>query len=268
MSAAPPPSSPSGPSTSRRARFWAGLSAALAGLRVSTSSTEVRRTYVQLVLVLFLLATALDVGGIWAVLHFTPIDDDTRWWALIGLWVARIVGIVGVLLVAPLVSLIVVNLVFPFLGERVFLAALRVLSPARADQLAASPGLPLSTATVAAVLRLGLFVGLSLLAFLVSLVPVVGQGLGPVLQGYLSARGLAWELLDPYLDKLQLGFGQQRAFVAAHRPVLVGFGLPLTVLMAVPLVGPLLFGLAQGAAAQLVVAVIEAPNPNGSTSVR
>jgi hypothetical protein len=39
----------------------------------------------------------------------------------------------------------------------------------------------------------------------------------------------------------------------------VGFGLPLTFLMAIPLVGPLLFGLAQGAVAQLVVEVIEGP---------
>jgi len=79
-------------------------------------------------------------------------------------------------------------------------------------------------------------------------------------------------LLDPYLDKLRLGYADQHAFVAAHRPALVGFGLPLSVLMAVPLVGPLFFGLAQGAAAQLVVEVIEGgaqpsgSSPSGTTS--
>lgn len=245
--------------SSTRDRFMAGLGAALTGLRTSTRSAELRRTYLQLALALLVTVTALDVGGIWAVLHVFPIGDDTAWWMAIGLWVARVLGILVVLLAAPLSSLFLVNLLFPFLGERVFLAAMRVLAPARAEQLERSPGLPLATSTLAAVLRLLTFLGLSLGTFLLSLVPAVGQVLGPVLQGYLCARGLAWELLDPYLDKLGLPFDQQRAFVAAHRPALVGFGAPLTLLMAIPLVGPLLFGLAQAAAAQLVVAVIEAP---------
>jgi len=243
-----------------RARFMAGFSTAWTGMRLSTRSPELRRTYLQLVLVLFVAATVIDVAGIWAVLHFTPIDDDTRWWALLLLWAIRVIGIVVVLLAAPLVALALVNLAFPFLGERVFLAAMRVVAPARAEQLAAEPGLPVSTAVGVAMLRLGIFVATGVGAFLVSLVPVVGQVLGPVLQGYLGARGLAWELLDPYLDKLRLDFAAQRAFVAAHRPALVGFGLPLTLLMAIPLVGPLFFGLAQGAAAQLVVEVIENPH--------
>lgn len=235
----------------------AGLGAALGGLRLSTRSPELRRTYLQLALVLLVTMTAIDAGGIWTILHLLPIDDDTSWWMAIALWVARGLGIVAVLLAAPLLSLLLVNLLLPFLGERVFLAAMRVLDPARAEQLAGSPGLPLSASVAAAVLRLLMFLGLTLLAFLLSLIPVVGQVLGPVLQGYLSARGLAWELLDPYLDKLGLPFDQQRAFVDAHRSALVGFGAPLTLLMAVPLVGPLLFGLAQGAAAKLVVEVLE-----------
>lgn len=245
------------PSTGSRPSFTAGLSAAWSGLRLALRSARVRQTYVQLVAVLFLVAALLDAAGIWTVLHYTPIGDDTSWWATIGLWVARILGIVVVLLVAPLVALSVVNLVFPFLGERVFLAAMQVVSPARAAQLAALPGTPVGKAMGVAILRLLLLLVMSLVALVVSLVPVVGQVAGPVLQGYLSARGLAWELLDPYLDKLQLGYGEQRAFVAAHRSALVGFGLPLTFMMAIPLVGPLMFGLAQGAAAQLVVEVIE-----------
>ncbi|MCA9704911.1 MAG: EI24 domain-containing protein [Myxococcales bacterium] len=249
-------------------RFMAGVSAAWSGMRLALRSPEVRRAYVQMVGVLFVVAAALDVAGIWAVLHWTPIDGDTSWWATIGLWVARILGVAVVLLVAPLISLSVVNLVFPFLGERVFLASMRVISPARAEQLAGQPGLPLASGLVITVLRLLLFFGASLLAFVVSLVPVVGQVAGPVLQGYLSARGLAWELLDPYLDALGLGFAEQRAFVAAHRPALVGFGLPLAMLMAVPLVGPLLFGVAQGAVARLVIDVIEAPAAPHPAKVR
>lgn len=247
------------PASDTRSRFMAGLAAAWTGLRLSTRSAELRKTYLQLVAVLFAVAAALDVAGIWTVLHLTPIGEDTSWWLAIGLWVARVLGIVVVLLAAPLISLTLVNIAFPFLGERVFIAALRVISPARAEQLAARPGLPIATAVFISVLRMLMFFGLSIVAFFLSLVPVVGQVVGPVVQGYLSARGLAWELLDPYLDKLQLSFDDQRAFVATHRPALVGFGAPLTLLMAIPLVGPLFFGLAQAAAAKLVVEVIEAP---------
>ncbi len=242
-----------------RQRFSAGLSAAWQGMRMSTRSGELRSTYLQLVGVLFVMAIVLDVAGIWAVVHFTGIADDASWWTVVGLWVARILGIAVILFAAPLLSLTVVNVLFPFLGERVFLAAMRVISPARAEQLAAGSGLSLMRSAGIAVLRLLLFFALSLGAFAVSLVPVAGQLLGPVLQGYVSARSLAWELLDPYLDKMQLGFGEQRALVDRFRAELVGFGVPMVVLMAIPLVGPLLFGLAQGAAARLVVEVIEAP---------
>lgn len=244
-----------------RARFTAGLRCAWSGMRLGTRSAELRRTYLQMVAVLFVVAAALDVSGVWAVLHFTAIEADASWWVSAGLWVARVVGIVAVVLVAPLLSLSLVNAVFPFLGERVFLAAMRMVSPARAEQLAASPGLPLTTAVLIAIRRLLGFLWRSVAIFLLSLVPAVGQVAGPVLQGYTSARGLAWELLDPYLDKLGLGYAEQRAFVASHRAALVGFGLPLGLVMAIPLVGPLLFGLAQGAAANLVVEVIEAPVP-------
>ncbi|MCA9651003.1 MAG: EI24 domain-containing protein [Myxococcales bacterium] len=247
-----------------RARFMAGLHAAGSGLRLSSGSAELRRTYLQLVGVLFVVGAVVDVAGIWAVLHYTAIGEDASWWLAAGLWVARVLGVVAVLLVAPLLALTVVNAIFPFLGERVFMAAMRVVSPARAEQLAASPGLPLVTSVLIELRRIASLLLRSVAIFLLSLIPAVGQVLGPVLQGYTSARGLAWELLDPYLDKLQLGYAEQRSFVAAHRPALVGFGLPLSLLMAIPVVGPLLFGLAQGAAAELVAEVIEAPRSPGA----
>ncbi|MCH9681962.1 MAG: EI24 domain-containing protein [Deltaproteobacteria bacterium] len=247
--------------SSNRQRFMAGLGAAWEGMRLSTHSSELRRTYLHLVAVLFLAAIVLDITGIWAVLHFTTIAPDASWWMVSGLWVLRVLGIAGVILAAPLLALTVVNVLFPFLGERVFFAAMRTIAPARAEQLSALPGLSLASSAVIAVRRLVQYIGLSLGVFILSFIPVAGQILGPVLQGYVSARGLAWELLDPYLDKLQLGFGEQRAFVGQHRAELVGFGVPLALLMAIPLVGPLLFGLAQGAAARLVVEVIETQSP-------
>ncbi|MEM7152512.1 MAG: EI24 domain-containing protein [Myxococcota bacterium] len=245
--------------SSMRTRFMAGLSASWGGLKAGTRSAGVRRTYLQMVLALFLVSAVLDVAGIWAVLHWTDISTDAAWYTSVGLWIARILGILIVLLAAPLLSLTVVNLVFPFLGERVFLASMRGVNPARAEQLAAAPGLPIMPSVWIQVRRLVTFVGMTLLVFLLSLLPVVGQVLAPVLQGYVSSRGLAWELLDPYFDKLGLRYAEQKAVVSQHGASMVGFGLPLTFVMAIPLAGPLFFGLAQAAAAQLVTEVIEAP---------
>ena len=235
----------------------AGLRAAGRGVRRVFRTPEVGRTYVQLVAVLFVLAGVLDVLGIWAVLHFTPIDGSESWWAWLGLWLLRVAGVLIVVLAAPIVALFTTNTLFPVLGERVFLAGVRTVDPERADQLAAIEGMPLRVSIPQNLIRMALFIGLSIVAFGVSLIPVVGAVLGPVLQGYFTARALGWELLDPYFEKLDMRFDAQQGFVKQHRGPLVGFALPFSLVMSVPLLGPLLFGVAQAAAGTLVVEIIE-----------
>ena len=94
-------------------------------------------------------------------------------------------------------------------------------------------------------------------AFALTLVPVVGALLGPAFQLWSTSRALTWELLDPYFDRRSFGYAEQRAYLKAHSGPIVGFGLPLSFILAVPLVGPLFFGLAQAGAALLVVEVLE-----------
>jgi CysZ protein len=234
-----------------------GLRAAGRGVRRVLDAPEVGKTYLQLVAVLFVLAGVLNALGIWAVLHFTPIDGSESWWALVGLWLLRVAGLVLVVLIAPVLALFVTNTAFPVLGERVFLAGVRVVSPERADQLAALEGLPLRVSVPQNLIRMAMFLGLSVVAFGVSLIPVVGSVAGPVLQGYFTARALGWELLDPYFEKLEVRFDAQHEFVKQHRRPLVGFALPFSLVMSIPFVGPLLFGVAQAAAGTLVVEVLE-----------
>ncbi|NJK32509.1 MAG: EI24 domain-containing protein, partial [Deltaproteobacteria bacterium] len=93
----------------------------------------------------------------------------------------------------------------------------------------------------------------SLCFLLLGLVPVVGSIAGAIGQTWLTARTVGWELVDPYFDRLGMGWSEQREFVREHRRSLLGFGLPLSLILAIPLVGPLLFGLAQAAAAVYVV---------------
>ena len=241
-----------------------GVSTAMRGMKLAASSPEVRTTYLQLVLVLLLVATVLDVFGIWAVWHWTRGDASDVWWRVVTMVLLRIAGIGIVLLAAPVLALRVVDLVFPLLGERVFLAALRLCAPDRAAQLAAAPGLPIATSIANSIVRTLSFLVQSIGVFALSFVPLVGAVVAPVLQTWITARALAWELLEPYFDKLALDRRGQARVLDEHRTITVGFAAPLVFVMAVPILGPLVFGLAQGAAALLVAEVLESGGSVGS----
>ena len=237
--------------------FSSGARAALRGLSLAWQSPEVRRTYVQLVIALLGISVVLDVFGIWAVLHWTSGGAES-WWAAVGLILLRVAGIAVVLLVAPVLALFTVNFAFSFLSERVFLAGLRLAAPQRAEALAQAEGLPTSASMADSFVRTLLFFSLSLGTFALAFVPVVGAVLAPVLQAYWTARALGWELLDTWFDKQRMRFDDQHAFVRRNRTAVVGFGLPFAMIMAIPVLGPLAFGLAQAAAGVLVAEVLEA----------
>lgn len=241
-----------------------GVSTAMRGIKLATSSPEVRSVYVQLVAVLLVVATALDVLGIWAVWHWTRAVGSEVWWQVLATVLLRIAGIGIVLLAAPVLALRAVDLAFPLLGERVFLAAMRVHAPDRAAQLAAMPGLPLSRTIADAIVRTLSFLVQSIGVFALSFVPIAGAVVAPVLQTWITARALAWELLEPYFDKLALDRRGQARVLDEHRTVCVGFAVPFVFVMAVPLLGPLAFGLAQGAAALFVLEVLESGGSKGS----
>lgn len=236
-----------------------GVSAAWRGFKLATSNRDVGRTYLLLAAVVFAVALLLDIAGIWTIVHLTAPDGSESWWAAIGLFLLRLAGIGIVLLAAPIIALFAVNTAAPLLGERVFLAGLRAVNPARADELAGLPGLPMRTAIAQNLIRLVLFVGLSIGALAVSFIPVIGSIAGPVLQGYFTARALGWELLDPYFEKLNYKFDAQHDFIKQHRRAMLGFSLPFSFVMAIPLVGPMVFGVAQAATGTLVNDILERP---------
>jgi len=241
----------------------AGTSAAIRGVRFALSHPEIRRIYRQLLVVLFFTAIGLTVllsGGLW---YFTALADDASGWMVAGIWLLRIAGALIVLMASPLLALMVINALFPFLGERAFLGALRVLDPARADALASREGLSLSAGLGIAIRRLLHFMALTIFAFGLTLIPLVGALLGPLVQLWSTSRAMTWELLDPYFDKRAFSYADQRRYLREHRGAIFGFGLPLSFLLALPIVGPLCFGLAQASSALLVVEVLE-PGAEGA----
>ena len=216
--------------------YLRGFRAALEGMKTALRSEEVGHAYLKLAAAIFGLSLAIDAGALMVIV----------------LWVARVVGILVSVIVGPLLAVFIVNIAFPFFNQGVFLAGVRAVDPERAVILESKRGLSLPRGAGIATLRLLGFLALSLCCLLIGLIPVVGTIAGTAGQVWVTARALSWELIDPYLDALELGYSEQRAFVRAHRGVLIGFGLPVSLMMAIPFVGPLFFGLAQAAGGMFV----------------
>ncbi len=78
----------------------------------------------------------------------------------------------------------------------------------------------------------------------------------------LLLASIVFPVLDPYFDKLGLDHVQARRVVGQHLAAVLGFSAPYALLLAIPLVGPLAFGLAQAAVTVLVRDVIHEREPS------
>jgi len=234
-----------------------GAALALRGLRLALASPEVRRVYLHLALTLVGTSLALMAGLGWAIWALIPTPEDPALWLGVLLWTLKIGGTALAVMAAPLLSLFIVNIVFPFLGERVFMAGLKCVEPGRAAELEASAGVGFKTSVGSSLRRLLYFIGVTLLTLALTLVPVFGAVLGPAAQLWFTSRMLSWELLDPYFERRGLAYAAQRGLMKTHSTAMFGFGAPWTLLLALPIVGPLGFGLAQAAAALLVTDILE-----------
>jgi uncharacterized protein involved in cysteine biosynthesis len=235
-----------------------GAALALRGLRLAVDSPEVRRVYLHLALSLVCTSIALMAGLGWAIWALIPTPENPAAWLSALLWTLKIGGTALAMMTAPLLSLFIVNMVFPFLGERVFMAGLKLVDPGRAAELEAAGGVGFKTSLASSLRRFVYFIGVTLLTFGLTFVPVLGAVLGPAAQLWFASRMLSWELLDPYFERRGLAYAAQHALMKKHRTAMFGFGAPWTLLLALPIVGPLGFGLAQAASALLVTDILEA----------
>jgi CysZ protein len=196
-----------------------------------------------------LLLASISILALWTNTEPTP---DTEAWLVAVLWLARVVGSLAALVLGPLLAIYVVNIGFPFFNQGVFMAGLRAVDPKRAAGLEDKPGMALTRAIGLAIWRFLKFVAMGLVLLLIGLVPVIGTVIATVGGLILASLAVAWELLDPYFETLDIRHAEQRQLIRRHRKVLLGFGMPIALLFGIPIVGPLLFGLAQVAAAVLV----------------
>lgn len=246
------------PPAPARPPFRRGFSLALKGFDLAVHDRDIKRAYRRLFLRLSLVVLALDVAGIYGLWHLTRMPDDATGWVIAAYWTGRVIGLLAVLLIAPMLSIFLTNIVMPMFNEKPFFAGLRALNPERAAALEAEEGTSFGTQVWISVVRLGVLVGYAIIGLTVSAVPLVGAIAGPLVGVYLAARLLGWELLDPYFARRNMGLKEQRAFLKTHQQAVIGFAAPYAAAFSIPFIGPLLFGIAQAAVAMLVEREIEA----------
>jgi uncharacterized protein involved in cysteine biosynthesis len=76
-----------------------------------------------------------------------------------------------------------------------------------------------------------------------------------LVQGWLSSRALTRELLEPYFARIIFSDSQKREWFYEREGVLLGFGLAFYLAVRLPLLGPLIYGIATASAAFLITKV-------------
>lgn len=234
-------------------RFASGLNSFLRGVRTTITSRDVRAAYVWIALALMSTTLTLQATGIALTFHFIPLSSEAHLSLSVGVWLLRIVVLVIVLLLAPIVAITLCNVVAPIFSEIPFLAGMRAVDRGLAEELSSKPGLPLAVAIWLSLRRMVLFFGLVGVCVMIGFIPLVGAFIAAPLQLYFAARTIGWEMLDPYFDKRSLRLPAQREIVSRHVPEILGMGVVCAPILAIPLVGPLMFGVLQASAAKFVV---------------
>ncbi|KAK4911364.1 hypothetical protein LTR66_017365 [Elasticomyces elasticus] len=83
------------------------------------------------------------------------------------------------------------------------------------------------------------------------------------LQTYFVSRSLMSQLLKPYFDRVQFTKEQKKMWFVDRSGVIFGFGVAFAIMVRVPLLGVLVYGIAQASTAYLITKITEPPSPPG-----
>ncbi|CCC09493.1 unnamed protein product [Sordaria macrospora k-hell] len=86
------------------------------------------------------------------------------------------------------------------------------------------------------------------------------------LQSYFASRSLVRELLEPYFARIRFTSEQKRKWFRSREGLLFGFGIGFYILLRVPLLGVLIYGIAEASAAYLITKVSDPPPPPSESS--
>ncbi|KAL8833068.1 MAG: hypothetical protein Q9170_004530 [Blastenia crenularia] len=81
------------------------------------------------------------------------------------------------------------------------------------------------------------------------------------LQSYFSSRSLMRELLEPYFSRIRFDKGQKRLWFRDREGLLFGFGVGFYIFLKIPLLGVLIYGVAEASTAFLITKITDPPPP-------
>jgi hypothetical protein len=81
------------------------------------------------------------------------------------------------------------------------------------------------------------------------------------LQTYFASRSLMRELLEPYFARIHFTKQEKKHWFRSREGLLFGFGLGFYILLRVPLVGVLVYGIAEASTAYLITKITDPPPP-------
>ncbi|MCJ1287674.1 hypothetical protein MMC26_007026 [Xylographa opegraphella] len=81
------------------------------------------------------------------------------------------------------------------------------------------------------------------------------------LQSYFSSRSLMRELLEPYFSRIRFTKEQKKLWFRDREGLLFGFGVGFYVFLRIPLLGVLIYGIAEASTAFLITKITDPPPP-------
>ncbi|MEV8513323.1 EI24 domain-containing protein [Dactylosporangium sp. NPDC051484] len=182
------------------------------------------------------------VGWVFLISYIDEIASAVTWFA--DDWSAgwrRLVEFgagAGILVVAALISALTFTAITLLIGDPFYEA----ISERIEDGLGGTPGvvdLPwyrtLWPSLVDSIRLIALGIALAIPLFLLGFVPVVGQTVVPVLNAIGGGWLIAVELTGIPFNRRGLRLRDRRRILRAHRPMALGFGIPVFLMLLVPL---------------------------------
>lgn len=80
-----------------------------------------------------------------------------------------------------------------------------------------------------------------------------------ILQGFFASRSLMRELLEPYFSRIRFTKEQKKRWFRDRQGLLFGFGVGFYLLLKVPLLGVLIYGIAEASTAYLITKITDPP---------
>jgi len=144
----------------------------------------------------------------------------------------------------------------PHATSKIFMIELARIDKKMADQLNCSFQFPSNRSWLSEVwqdVRMSWhFSKYSLILLVCSFIPFIGNVVSSIGQILLVADRLGWNLFSVYtIHSQHMSYNDQKQWLQERRWAILGFTLPLVILISIPFVGPFLLGFAQAAAAHL-----------------